>query len=359
MDKKIRLIDDVPTNIQTMKRIINAAFVLMFSAAALQTSGQDLHFSQLFETPILRNPSLTGVYSGDVRFQAVTRNQWNSITDGFQTTSVSGETKTQIGQSDDFISYGGQVVYDKAGTIALTTTKLMPVINYNKSLSDVRNLYLSVGFMGGYVQRRLDRSKMTTNNQFNGVAYDASLSDGENLATGQFSYFDASAGMSLNAQIGENPANNLYAGVAYHHFNQSQKVSFYAAEKVAMQPKWVGSGGIRMELTNVSTITFEADYMVQGNYRQLIGGAMLSWKLGEADDNKYAIHAGAMFRVNDAIIPVAKLEFKPFAVAFSYDANVSMLKQSTHGRGGFECSVTYQKHRTRNSTLDAVRCIQY
>jgi type IX secretion system PorP/SprF family membrane protein len=342
-----------------MKPIIHAAVVLMLSTLALQSTGQDFHFSQLFETPILRNPSLTGVYSGDVRFQAVTRNQWNTITNAYQTTAISGETKTQVGESEDFLSYGGQLVYDKAGTIALTTTRIMPVINYNKSLSDAKNVYLSLGFMGGYVQRSLDRSKMTTNNQFNGLAYDASLADGENLVSGQLSYFDASAGLSLNAQVGDNPSNNFYAGVALHHFNQSQKISFHTAEKVAMQPKWVGSGGIRMALTNVSTLTFEADYMVQGSYRQLIGGAMVSWKLGESDDNKYAIHAGAMFRMNDAIIPVAKLEFKPFAVAFSYDANVSVMRQSTNGRGGFECSIIYQKHRKQNSSMEAVRCMQY
>lgn len=342
-----------------MKRMIHAAVVLMFSTVALHSTAQDFHFSQLFETPILRNPSLTGVYTGDIRFQAVTRSQWNSVTDAYQTTAFSGETKTQIGQSDDFLSYGGQVVYDKAGTIALTTTRIMPVINYNKSLSDARNIYLSLGFMGGYVQRSLDRSKMTTNNQFNGVAYDGSLADGENLATGQLSYFDASAGMSLNAQIGDNPANNFYAGLALHHFNQSQKISFHSAEKIAMQPKWVGSGGIRMALTDVSSLTFEADYMVQGTFRQFMGGAMVSWKLGDAEDNKYAIHAGAMFRMNDAIVPVAKLEFKPFSVALSYDANISVLRQTTSGQGGFECSVIYQKHRTRNSSLDAVRCMQF
>ena len=86
--------------------------------------------------------------------------QWNSVTTPYQTTSLSGEFKKQIGNSYDYITIGGQIVYDKAGTVALTTTKILPAINYQKSLSEFRNMYLSLGFMGGIVQRKLDRNKI-------------------------------------------------------------------------------------------------------------------------------------------------------------------------------------------------------
>ncbi|MGZ3910129.1 MAG: type IX secretion system membrane protein PorP/SprF, partial [Flavisolibacter sp.] len=39
--------------------------------------GQDIHFSQFFEAPLLRNPSLAGIFTGDIRVQAVYRDQWN------------------------------------------------------------------------------------------------------------------------------------------------------------------------------------------------------------------------------------------------------------------------------------------
>ena len=38
---------------------------------------QDIHLSQFYETPILRNPALIGLFNGDYRIQAVYRNQWN------------------------------------------------------------------------------------------------------------------------------------------------------------------------------------------------------------------------------------------------------------------------------------------
>src|SRR5688572_7759127 len=115
---------------------------------------QDIHFSQFFETPLLRNPALAGIFSGDLKIQGVYRTQWNSVTVPYQTASLNIEYKQPVGRGDDFITLGGEILYDKAGTIALAATHILPVINYHKSLSTEKNMYLSLGFMGGLVQRK-------------------------------------------------------------------------------------------------------------------------------------------------------------------------------------------------------------
>jgi len=320
---------------------------------------QDVHFSQIFETPLLRNPSLAGVFKGDIRFQSVYRTQWNSVTTPYQTTSLSGEFKKQIGNSYDYITIGGQIVYDKAGTVALTTTKILPAINYQKSLSEFRNMYLSLGFMGGIVQRKLDRNKMTTNSQYDGTSFNASLADGETFSKPSYSYLDGSVGMSFNAQLGENEDDNLYIGAAYHHFNKAKKISFYSVTEEEMTPKIVGSLGLRMGMSESSFFTLQADYSTQGKYKEIVGGMLYSIKLDNNEDPKYLFHTGAYFRWKDAIIPVAKLEFRPLSVAVSYDANISQLKQASKGQGGFEISLVYQSAKRNNSSLDAVRCPRF
>jgi len=286
---------------------------------------QDVHFSQIFETPLLRNPSLAGIFKGDIRFQSVYRTQWNSVTTPYQTTSLSGEFKKQIGNSYDYITIGGQIVYDKAGSVALTTTKVLPAINYQKSLSEFRNMYLSLGFMGGIVQRRLDRSKMTTNSQYDGTSFNSTLADGETFSKPSYSYLDGSVGMSFNTQLGENEDDNLYIGAAYHHFNKAKKISFYSVTEEEMTPKIVGSLGLRMGMSESSFFTLQADYSTQGKYKEIVGGMLYSIKLDNNEDPKYLFHTGAYFRWKDAIIPVAKLEFRPLSVAVSYDANISQL----------------------------------
>jgi type IX secretion system PorP/SprF family membrane protein len=318
---------------------------------------QDIHFSQFFETPLLRNPALAGLFAGDIKFQSVYRSQWNSVTVPYQTVSLNGELKLPVGTSDDFITLGMQMLYDKAGTIALTSTHVLPVINYHKSISEERNSYLSLGFMGGYVQRRFDRSKMTTDHQFNGTDYDPSMTDGETFTNPSYSYLDGSAGMSFSTKLGENENTNMFLGLAYHHFNKSKKISFYTDTKNEMMPKWVGSAGVRIGMTEISYFTVESDYSKQGAYSEFIIGALYSWKLDEAEDSKYSIHGGAYLRWKDALIPVAKLECKPISIAVSYDANISQLKAASTGRGGFELSLNYQRYLDRyNTSRDAVRC---
>lgn len=340
---------------KTNKNLLLSLIVL----ATIKAGAQDIHFSQIFETPLLRNPSFTGIFTGDIRVQSVYRTQWNSVTVPYQTTSVSGEVKKHVGSGDDFISYGGQILYDKAGSVALTSTHILPAINYNKSMSTEKNMYLSLGFMGGLVQRSLDRSKMTTNNQYDGTMYNGGLSDGENMAANSYSYFDGSVGMSVNGQIGSGENNNFFAGLAYHHFNKAKNISFYSSNDASMTPKWVASGGIRFSMTTYSFFTLQSDYTIQGSFKEIMGGALYSWKLDQNDENKYILHAGAYMRWKDALIPVAKLEFRPVAVAVSYDANISPLKQYSSGRGGFEISLTYQKSKKYNSSQEAVRCPKF
>jgi len=343
-----------------MKKSIRHLLAVTLLICSLKGTSQDIHFSQIFETPLLRNPALAGLFTGDVRIQAVYRSQWNSVTSAYKTGSLNGEVKLPVGHADDYLTVGAQVLFDKAGTIAMTSTHILPALNYHKSMSSDRNSYLSLGVMGGWVQRSVDRSKMTTNSQYDGTGYNGSLGDGENLAKSSYSYFDASVGMSYNSQLGENIDNNIFVGMAYHHFNKPSKLSYYSDNKYEMMAKWVGSAGIRMSMTDNSYFTIEADYSKQGAYAETVAGALYSWKLGDTENPKYSIHGGAYLRWKDALIPVVKLECKPIAIAVSYDGNISQLKTASTGHGGFEISLSYQKFRDRfNSSKEAVRCPRF
>lgn len=299
--------------------------------------GQDLHFSQFFEAPLLRNPSLAGIFTGDIRVQGVYRDQWNSMTTGYKTASLNGEYKMPVGQGDDFITLGLQMFYDKAGTVSYTNTQLLPALNYHKALSNSKNAYLSLGFMGGWVQHRIDLSKITTNSQYDGMGI------GENITDPSFTYLDGSVGMSFNSSINENPDNNYFIGAAYHHFNRP-KTSFYKNKNIELNPKWVFSGGLKLGVSDYTFLTIQADHSTQGSFKETIFGALYGFKFGEdpaAPD--YALHLGTFMRWNDALIPAVKLDYHPFSVTFSYDANISKLKTSSHGHGGFEISVTFIK----------------
>lgn len=322
-----------------MKRKITIQYffsLLLACIFCLTAKSQDIHFSQFFETPLLRNPSLAGIFTGDVRVQAVYRDQWNSVTNAYKTGSVNAELKMPIGKGDDFITTGLQIMYDKAGTIGWTSTHVLPALNYHKSLSTEKNSYLSLGFMGGWIQRRFDPSKVTTNTQYDNGGI------GENFSNTQFSYLDGSVGMSYNSNLAYNPENNFFIGAAYHHFNKPNQSFFTNTTNVELQPKMVFSGGLKLSVSEYAYMTMLADHSIQGGFNETVAGLMYGLKLGNDVDNPaYTIHAGGFLRWNDAIIPVLKLDYSPFSFAISYDANISKLKPSSYGRGGFEISLSY------------------
>ena len=259
-----------------------------------------------------------------------------------------------VGKSDDFITTGLQLLFDRAGTIGWTSADILPALNYHKSLSADRNRYLSLGFMGGIVQRRFDRSKITTNSQFDGTG------DGENLPQPSYSYLDGSVGLSFNSNFDDNPNSNFFLGAAYHHFNRPNN-SFYRNINIELHPKLVFSAGLRFGVTDFAYLTIQADQSIQGSYRETVGGAMYGLKLGADPDNPaYTVHAGAFLRWNDALIPVIKLDYSPFSVALSYDVNISKLKPTSYGRGGVELSVSYIGFRDRdNSTKNFAHCPRF
>ncbi len=322
-----------------MKRKITIQYffsLLLACIFCLTAKSQDIHFSQFFETPLLRNPSLAGIFTGDVRVQAVYRDQWNSVTNAYKTGSVNAELKMPIGKGDDFITTGLQIMYDKAGTIGWTSTHVLPALNYHKSLSTEKNSYLSLGFMGGWIQRRFDPTKVTTNTQYDNGGI------GENFSNTQFSYLDGSVGMSYNSNLAYNPENNFFIGAAYHHFNKPNQSFFTNTTNVELQPKMVFSGGLKLSVSEYAYMTMLADHSIQGGFNETVAGLMYGLKLGNDVDNPaYTIHAGGFLRWNDAIIPVLKLDYSPFSFAISYDANISKLKPSSYGRGGFEISLSY------------------
>lgn len=337
-----------------MKAIILSILILLFGTT--YCSAQDMHFSQFYDAPLYRNPALAGIFTGDIHVQALYRNQWSSVTNPYQTGYLSAEYKLPIGHQNDFITVGGEMSYDKAGSAGLTTTRFYPAFNYHKSLNKARDMYLSAGFMGGFTQRRIDRTKVTTDNEYdNPGSY-----DGEVLANNNITYWDGAAGLSFNMALDPENKNHMYFGVGYHHFN-APKSSFYSNQNIQVDPKVVVSGGVRMNISDMNYITFHADYMKQGPYHETIFGGLYSWKFGPDFANPlYIFSAGAFVRWQSDFVPTIKMDYMPWAITLSYDANTSSLKTASQGRGGFELGISYIGFlNTTNSTKNAIPCPKF
>ncbi|MBS0029518.1 PorP/SprF family type IX secretion system membrane protein [Chitinophaga sp. 22321] len=343
-----------------MKIVFRILLTIVCITGATPLYAQDIHLSQFYETPILRNPALIGIFNGDVRVQAVYRNQWNSVTIPYQTGTVSGEIKFPIGRGNDYITTGLQLTYDRAGTSKLQSTQIFPAINYHKSLNEDKSSFLSLGFMGGLVQRQFDPANMTFNNQYTNGRFDPAMPSGEEgkLAFKGYSYLDAGVGLSYNSVIGEDV--NYFIGAGYFHFNRA-KISFYRDQNIELQPKLTFNAGITIPVDERVKVIAHYNQLHQGTYSEYIGGALIGYGLMDQGlESTRAIYGGLFLRWNDAIIPTIKIDMDKYEIAMSYDTNISKLRTASQTFGGFEISLVFKGFlNSRNSTLESVNCPRF
>lgn len=323
---------------------------------SFSASSQDVGFSQFYEQPLLRNPALAGIFTGDLRFTASYRNQWQSVTIPYRTFGLSSEVKMPINiTQDDNLTLGLQLIRDVAGTSEFSTTQILPAVNYSFPLSRVRNSYLSVAFMGGSMQQRFDPTKLVMNDQFvsgsNG-SFSILPSTQQVFNNTSVNYWDFSTGISYNGSIKEET--DYFVGVGLFHLTKPQ-VGFYDGNKITLNKKLAFNVGLSTPTSETDRFILYADYFKQyGDQWKPVGistlqaGAMYSHDLW--GDGERIITGGILYRMRDAIIPVIQLQYSKFMLGISYDINIDKLAAASQYRGGFELIISYRDFLNRNQT---------
>lgn len=337
--------------------------LILILALAEKGSCQDIHFSQFYENAILRNPALTGIFSGDYKAGVNYRTQWGTLTNPFQTVMVSVESRKLLNEDvGDYLSFGLSTSYDHAGAINFNSFQIYPAVNFNKAIEDDHNTYLSVGFAGGYIQRSVDMGKMQLDNQYMNGAFHSSNPNGEQLQFTRLNHFDLSTGVSINSSIGEENIVNYYIGAAAYHVTKP-KESFNGRENfVRLSTKWTGNAGLQCKFTNQISAIFHLNYQNQRPYSELIGGGLLSWRANQTDPyaKNFAIHAGMFWRIKDAVIPTVKLDYGTYSFTMSYDVTTSSLRPLSSYKGGWELSI-YSRGKFSKGALKSnpVKCPRF
>lgn len=338
-----------------MKTVIHKLSFLFILLGSFQARGQDIHFSQFYEMPLLRNPALAGIFTGDFRLTGAFRNQWQSVTVPYRTFALGAEYKRQMGiGADDFLTIGLQATNDVAGDSRLSRTQAFPVLNYHKSVGGERGGYLSAGIMGGPVFQRFDPSKLSFDDQFVNGAYSSSNPTHQVFANTHMMYWDLSAGLSFSTFLRENTP--VYLGLGLFHLTQP-KVAFQKQYDVTLNRKWMVNAGLSAPLSEQNKLTLYADYFMQGGSRQGQGGLILRHDFSGLLDGQTGISGGLFYRYRDALVPMVKLDIYHVGIGLSYDLNISKLKTASEYRGGFELTLSYIAYRDNpNSASNKVKC---
>ena len=139
--------------------------------------GQDIHYSQFYNSPLNINPALTGVFNGDVRIIGSVRDQWSQVPVPYTTFSGNYDQKYYTKNRDKgFFGFGAIFNYDQAGDARFNTSQLNLTGSYSYLLN--RNNILTGGLLLGFSTEGFDQGAFTWDQYWTGVAVDPSQGSG-------------------------------------------------------------------------------------------------------------------------------------------------------------------------------------
>lgn len=324
-----------------MKKIILISVISIISGISV-ISGQDIHFSQFYASPMLINPALTGYFKSDNRFVLHYKDQWQSFSKAYRTFAFSYDGKF-FRKRSGFLGLGLKIYKDQAGDSKMDLLQGNISIAYHLFIN--KSHQLAAGLQGGFSQRSIDYSNVKWGSQYNGKVFDPSLSSNENYVAENFVNGDISAGILWSYT----PTRyvKLHAGAGTYQINRPKQKYSIISDELGAYTRWTLHAGseIFIKNTNYSFLP-EGYYFMQGPFKEILVGSRVRYILREGSRytglvKETALSIGGYYRVGDAIIPVLQLDIERFSVGISYDLNLSGLTVASQSRGGVEITLQY------------------
>jgi type IX secretion system PorP/SprF family membrane protein len=340
-------------NLKKMKAMKSIQFIsiALLTIVTTNVNAQDIHLSQFWNTPMLQNASFAGKSEGDIRAVVNHRSQWGSVTSNpFKTFGANFDMRLNTKSKDNFFGAGISMYTDVAGASKMRTTLVNLAAAYHIKIN--KENFLSAGIQGGLNQRSFDNADLRFDNQFDGTKHNGGLSSNETFTNLSQLKPTVSAGVSYmwsnsfgNRGKSSEGKKTLNFGFAAHHFNSPRFDFTNNKEKVGL--KYVSSfEGSFSAASSKWTIKPAAFLAIQNKATNVVLGSLFKYAFNEDSQitdfkSSTSISFGGYYRVGDAIIPTVELQLAAFALAFSYDVNLSQLSGASSGQGGFEIGLKY------------------
>jgi type IX secretion system PorP/SprF family membrane protein len=331
-----------------MKKIFLLSVPLLIS---FLVSGQDIHFSQYLQAPLLVNPGSTGLIEGNHRLISNYKSQWKAMGTTFKTMSFSydGHLLKSKNPKGAYLGLGLYFFQDQSGDGKLTQNQV------NISLSGIlpvdENNKISLGLQGGFANKSIQPESLRWGNQYNGVNYESSLPSNEHFVQTSYSFFDISTGVvwqyrqNTRTFHNGNELSKIDLGISVNHLNTPTQ--YFLQQEDRLKTKLVCFGSMDMEINDSRfALITNAYFIKQGTQKELVLGGLMKYYISKRKSrytgfgNQSALFFGTQYRFKDAIIPTVMLEKEGFTLGLSYDVSVSQLKQVSP-KGGFEVVLKY------------------
>lgn len=327
-----------------MKLCLKKVFAGVLVGLSLNSYAQyDIHYSQFYENAMLRNPALTGIFTGDYKIGFDYRNQWSQVSKAYSTVMISGETRILVNREiNDYLAFGLAIDHDKAGSIGFAQTRIYPTIAYNKALEDKYYSYLSVGLAGGFISTSVNQADMRTPFMYQGGEFNGGSTGESAVYRGQNDY-DIGAGVSLNSSLDQNGAFNYYLGASAYHINTPSQ-DLAGTEPSNLTMKWQFNAGFHSSFSEQFGVTVHGNITAQQPSIENMIGGFFTWRAVPVGlPSIFALNFGAFTRITsgqqDAFIPMIRIDYKDVSFGFSHDVTTSALATAVPGTSATEITL--------------------
>jgi type IX secretion system PorP/SprF family membrane protein len=315
------------------------ALLIYFSVAAsvFCLQGQDLHYTQFYNSPLNINPALTGVYNGDQRVIGSLRDQWRSVPVPWFTFSGSYDQKHYLKNHDEgFMGWGAIVNHDRQGDSRLNLTSISGTASYTRILAPEH--LLTGGLLLGFASRGFDLESLTWDSQWDGQDFDPSRATGEGFNAERVNYLET--GLGINYRFQRSARTHLNVGVGVFHVYEPT-TTFYDTDNQKLPRHYSLTAVGNFELADAVDIQLHAMHQIQDVYDETVVGLLGKFYISQQRGNEWRLDLGGSYRTSGAIAPTIAMSWNQWYVGFSYDIDISDFDQYTNGRGGPELHVRY------------------
>ena len=325
-------------------------FFIIISLCSLfsyTANSQSMHFSQYYNAPLLLNPANTGLLpTDDFRFGAIYRNQWALLPVPYNTFSAFGDCKIggnrENTNHNNWLGIGLAFFNDRAGSGNLSLTQVQGSLAYHLQLSQFT--MLSVGLSGALVQRSVNYSALTFDEQWDGVTFNPNIASGEKVGIVKTSYYTVGAG----ANFAWFPNENVYIKLGGSMLNiNTPNESFYnETNLVGMRP--IGNLDVVYMISPTVICNPSVYYTTQYSASELVFGAQVRIRMSSSNSTPAEFICGMYDRLGDAFIGMAGIRIGPVQFEASYDLTGSQLGPYNGSYGATEFSLIYQQPYGKN-----------
>jgi type IX secretion system PorP/SprF family membrane protein len=331
--------------------------ILMASCWFITIQSQDVHYSQMYATPLFVNPAFTGNHECDFRVAANYRQQAASFTVPFETYTAWGDTRIYptFLRKRGWFGIGSHLYYDNAGNGDLKKVQGMLFSAYSQGFNSDNSLYGSLGVGLGVTNRSINKNNLIYGDQWRDdlLAFDPSLQskDITNIKNSSIFYADFNLGLSVHHLV--NSRWMYEVGGSMSHINKP-KESFFGENDHQVGRKLIAHGTVQHILSNHLLIKPEVYFISHEGVQQVLAGANLV-----ANFEELKLYGGLWYRFGRDIIPTIGIEYNKLSLLFSYDINVSKQHVASNYKGAFEFSLIKKFCARRTTKREPCKFLEF